>query len=88
MVLAEKLLKNDLHDGMHREAMLGFSYRLGFFLHDDQVPSFYLQARKECLSSITHHHFHIGIISPVLPKPYQQKAVVCASPESNDEGRL
>lgn len=37
VVLAEKLLKNDLHDGMHRETMLGFSYRLGFFFHDDQI---------------------------------------------------
>ena len=40
MVLEEKLLKNDLHNGMHRETMLGFSYLLGFFLHDDQVRSF------------------------------------------------
>ena len=40
VVLEEKLLKNDLHNGMHRETMLGFSYLLGFFLHDDQVRSF------------------------------------------------
>ncbi|MXQ98766.1 hypothetical protein E5288_WYG018307 [Bos mutus] len=37
VVLEEKLLKNDLHNGMHRETMLGFSYLLGFFLHDDQL---------------------------------------------------
>lgn len=37
VVLEEKLLKNDLHQGMHRETMLGFSHLLGFFLHDDQV---------------------------------------------------
>uniref|UniRef100_A0A8D1YFW0 Stabilin-2 n=1 Tax=Sus scrofa TaxID=9823 RepID=A0A8D1YFW0_PIG len=37
VVLEEKLLKNDLHTGMHRETMLGFSYLLGFFLHSDQL---------------------------------------------------
>ncbi|CAH7321829.1 stabilin-2 [Phodopus roborovskii] len=37
VVLGEKLLKNDLHNGMHRETMLGFSYLLGFFLHNDQL---------------------------------------------------
>lgn len=37
VVLEEKLLKNDLHNGMHRDTMLGFSYLLGFFLRDDQV---------------------------------------------------
>ncbi|XP_048212984.1 stabilin-2 isoform X1 [Perognathus longimembris pacificus] len=37
VVLEEKLLKNDMHNGMHRETMLGFSYLLGFFLHDDQL---------------------------------------------------
>ncbi|XP_045021332.1 stabilin-2 isoform X2 [Bubalus bubalis] len=37
VVLEEKLLKNDLYNGMHRETMLGFSYLLGFFLHDDQL---------------------------------------------------
>ncbi|KAH0516419.1 Stabilin-2 [Microtus ochrogaster] len=37
VVLEEKLLKNDLHNGMHRETMLGFSYLLGFFLHNDQL---------------------------------------------------
>ncbi|XP_029420010.1 stabilin-2 [Nannospalax galili] len=37
VVLEEKLLKNDLHNGMHWETMLGFSYLLGFFLHNDQL---------------------------------------------------
>ncbi|KAM6216453.1 stabilin-2 [Rhynchocyon petersi] len=37
IVLEEKLLKNDLHNGMHRETMLGVSFLLGFFLHGDQV---------------------------------------------------
>ncbi|XP_026355575.2 stabilin-2 isoform X2 [Ursus arctos] len=37
VILEEKLLKNDLHHGMHRETMLGFSYLLGFFLHNDQL---------------------------------------------------
>ncbi|XP_032155422.1 stabilin-2 [Sapajus apella] len=37
VVLEEKLLKNDLHNGMHRETMLGVSYLLGFFLRNDQI---------------------------------------------------
>uniref|UniRef100_A0A8C9BB91 Stabilin-2 n=1 Tax=Phocoena sinus TaxID=42100 RepID=A0A8C9BB91_PHOSS len=37
VVLEEKLLKNDLHNGMHRETMLGVSYLLGFFLRNDQL---------------------------------------------------
>uniref|UniRef100_A0A8C2NPX9 Stabilin-2 n=1 Tax=Capra hircus TaxID=9925 RepID=A0A8C2NPX9_CAPHI len=37
VVLEEKLLRNDLHHGMHRETMLGFSYLLGFFLRDGQL---------------------------------------------------
>ncbi|XP_038544387.1 stabilin-2 isoform X2 [Canis lupus familiaris] len=37
VVLEEKLLRNDLHSGMHRETMLGFPYLLGFFLQDGQL---------------------------------------------------
>uniref|UniRef100_A0A673TU02 Stabilin-2 n=1 Tax=Suricata suricatta TaxID=37032 RepID=A0A673TU02_SURSU len=37
VVLEEKLLKNDLHNGMHRETMLGFSFLVGFFLRNDQL---------------------------------------------------
>uniref|UniRef100_A0A8B9P306 Stabilin 2 n=1 Tax=Apteryx owenii TaxID=8824 RepID=A0A8B9P306_APTOW len=37
IVLDEKLLKNDLHNGMHRETMLGFSYQVGFFLHNSEL---------------------------------------------------
>uniref|UniRef100_A0A8C5UMP2 Stabilin 2 n=1 Tax=Malurus cyaneus samueli TaxID=2593467 RepID=A0A8C5UMP2_9PASS len=37
VVLGEKLLKNDLHNGMHRETLLGFSYQIGFFLHNSQL---------------------------------------------------
>uniref|UniRef100_A0A672US94 Stabilin 2 n=1 Tax=Strigops habroptila TaxID=2489341 RepID=A0A672US94_STRHB len=37
IVLGEKLLKNNLHNGMHRETMLGFSYQVGVFLHDGQL---------------------------------------------------
>jgi len=37
ILIDEKLLKNDLHNGMHRETMLGYSYHVGFFLHDSQV---------------------------------------------------
>ncbi|KAB1270060.1 Stabilin-2 [Camelus dromedarius] len=37
VVLEEKLLKNDLHNGMHRNTMLGSSYPLGFFLRNDQL---------------------------------------------------
>ncbi|PKU27797.1 stabilihypothetical protein [Limosa lapponica baueri] len=36
IVLEDKLLKNDLHNGMHRETMLGSSYWVGFFLHNGQ----------------------------------------------------
>ncbi|XP_019370885.1 PREDICTED: stabilin-2 isoform X2 [Gavialis gangeticus] len=37
IVLEEKLLKSDMHNGMHRETMLGFSYQVGFFLQNDQL---------------------------------------------------
>uniref|UniRef100_A0A8C3JY96 Stabilin 2 n=1 Tax=Calidris pygmaea TaxID=425635 RepID=A0A8C3JY96_9CHAR len=37
IVLEDKLLKNDLHNGMHRETMLGPSYWVGFFLHNGQL---------------------------------------------------
>ncbi|XP_077195862.1 stabilin-2 [Paroedura picta] len=37
IVLEEKLFKNDLHNGMFRDTMLGFSFRVGFFMHDAQV---------------------------------------------------
>ncbi|XP_060050274.1 stabilin-2 isoform X2 [Erinaceus europaeus] len=37
VIMEEKLLRNDLHNGMHRETMLGFSFQLGFFLHHDQL---------------------------------------------------
>ncbi|XP_021114057.1 stabilin-2 isoform X2 [Heterocephalus glaber] len=37
VVLKEKLLKSDLHNGMHRESILGPSYHLGFFLRDQQL---------------------------------------------------
>lgn len=53
MVLEEKLLKNDLHNGMHRETMLGVSYLLGFFLRNDQVRSFPLKPTGGCPSSMS-----------------------------------
>ncbi|XP_053114317.1 stabilin-2 isoform X2 [Hemicordylus capensis] len=37
VVLEEKLLKNDMHNGMSRETMLGLSFRVGFFIHDAQL---------------------------------------------------
>uniref|UniRef100_A0A8C9EHP5 Stabilin 2 n=1 Tax=Pavo cristatus TaxID=9049 RepID=A0A8C9EHP5_PAVCR len=37
ILIDEKLLKNDLHNGMHRETMLGYSYNVGFFLHNSQL---------------------------------------------------
>ncbi|XP_051028895.1 stabilin-2 [Acomys russatus] len=37
VVLGETLLKNDLHNGMHRETMLGSSFLLTFVLHNDQL---------------------------------------------------
>lgn len=46
IVLGEKLLKNNLHNGMHRETMLGFSYQVGVFLRDGQVLLFALGWRN------------------------------------------
>ncbi|XP_053572946.1 stabilin-2 isoform X2 [Bombina bombina] len=37
IVLGQQLLKNDLHNGMHRETMLGFSFQIGFFVHSGQT---------------------------------------------------
>ncbi|XP_042323043.1 stabilin-2 isoform X2 [Sceloporus undulatus] len=37
IILEEKLLKNNMHDGMFKETMLGFSFRVGFFIHDAQL---------------------------------------------------
>ncbi|KAM4748832.1 stabilin-2 [Rhinophrynus dorsalis] len=37
IVLGQQLLKNDLHNGMHRETMLGFTFQVGFFIHDGQL---------------------------------------------------
>lgn len=45
-MLDEKLLKNNLHNGMHRETMLGFSYQVGFFLHNSQVLQSALAGRN------------------------------------------
>ncbi|XP_066489358.1 stabilin-2 [Tiliqua scincoides] len=37
IILEEKLFKNDMHNGMFRETMLGLSFSLGFFIHDAQL---------------------------------------------------
>ncbi|KAG8439430.1 hypothetical protein GDO86_005587 [Hymenochirus boettgeri] len=37
IVMGQKLMKNDLQNGMHRETLLGFSFQLGFFIHGDQL---------------------------------------------------
>uniref|UniRef100_A0A670YTZ1 Stabilin 2 n=1 Tax=Pseudonaja textilis TaxID=8673 RepID=A0A670YTZ1_PSETE len=37
IILGEKLLKNDLHNGMFKTTMLGLSFRVGFVIHDDQL---------------------------------------------------
>ncbi|XP_053319635.1 stabilin-2 [Spea bombifrons] len=37
IILGQQLLKNDLHNGMHRETMLGFSFQVGFLTQNDQV---------------------------------------------------
>ncbi|RXM34716.1 Stabilin-2 [Acipenser ruthenus] len=37
IVLSEKLKKQDLQNGIHKETMLGFSYQLGFFLRENQL---------------------------------------------------
>lgn len=56
MVLEEKLLRNDLHSGMHRETMLGFPYLLGFFLQDGQVRSCDFKPRGAGLSPMIRRH--------------------------------
>uniref|UniRef100_H3AR94 Stabilin 2 n=1 Tax=Latimeria chalumnae TaxID=7897 RepID=H3AR94_LATCH len=38
IILEDKLMKKDLHNGMHRETMLGFSYQVGFFIRNEKVP--------------------------------------------------
>ncbi|CAI5786179.1 stabilin-2 isoform X1 [Podarcis lilfordi] len=37
VILEEKLLKNDMHNGMFKETMLGLSFRVGFIIHDGQL---------------------------------------------------
>ncbi|MEE6480097.1 hypothetical protein FKM82_012459 [Ascaphus truei] len=37
IVMGQQLLKNDLHNGMHRETLLGFSFQVGFFVHNGQL---------------------------------------------------
>ncbi|KAG8138247.1 hypothetical protein E2320_004156 [Naja naja] len=37
IILGEKLLKNDLRNGMIKTTMLGLSFRVGFVIHDDQL---------------------------------------------------
>ncbi|KAG9490521.1 hypothetical protein GDO78_006061 [Eleutherodactylus coqui] len=37
ILLGEQLMKNDLHEGMHRKTMLGTSFQVGFFTHNRQV---------------------------------------------------
>nr|XP_033807631.1 stabilin-2 isoform X2 [Geotrypetes seraphini] len=37
IILGERLLKDDLHSGMHRETMLGSSYEVEFFINKDQL---------------------------------------------------
>uniref|UniRef100_UPI00398F750A stabilin-2-like n=1 Tax=Pristiophorus japonicus TaxID=55135 RepID=UPI00398F750A len=37
VILGQKLMAADMHTGMHRETMLGFSFQVGFFRRDDQL---------------------------------------------------
>ncbi|XP_067855433.1 stabilin-2-like isoform X2 [Heptranchias perlo] len=37
VILDQKLMKSDMHNGMHRETMLGFSFQIGFFRRNDQL---------------------------------------------------
>uniref|UniRef100_A0A8C5M7K7 Stabilin 2 n=1 Tax=Leptobrachium leishanense TaxID=445787 RepID=A0A8C5M7K7_9ANUR len=37
IILGEQLMKNDLNNGMHRETMLGISFQIGFFIHNNEV---------------------------------------------------
>ncbi|XP_069760369.1 stabilin-2 isoform X2 [Narcine bancroftii] len=37
VILAQKLMEKDMHNGMHRETMLGFSFQVGFFQRNGQL---------------------------------------------------
>ncbi|XP_048463436.1 stabilin-2-like isoform X1 [Rhincodon typus] len=37
IILDQKLMKSDMHNGMHRETMLGFSFQVGFFCRNDEL---------------------------------------------------
>ncbi|XP_062914458.1 stabilin-2 isoform X2 [Mobula hypostoma] len=37
VILAQKLTQSDMHNGMHRETMLGFSFQVGFFRRNGQL---------------------------------------------------
>ncbi|XP_007893639.2 stabilin-2 [Callorhinchus milii] len=37
IILDQKLMESDLHNGMHRETMLGISYQVGFFHKENQL---------------------------------------------------
>uniref|UniRef100_A0A8D0G4I7 Stabilin 2 n=1 Tax=Sphenodon punctatus TaxID=8508 RepID=A0A8D0G4I7_SPHPU len=61
IVLEEKLLKNDLHNGMHRETMLGFSYQVGFFFQNGQVS----KCRKHRLHHLSYKMYVALILKNV-----------------------
>ncbi|XP_055506603.1 stabilin-2 isoform X2 [Leucoraja erinacea] len=37
VILGQKLMESDMHNGMHRETMLGFSFQVGFFQRRGQL---------------------------------------------------
>ncbi|XP_040200207.1 stabilin-2 [Rana temporaria] len=37
IILGQQLMKNDMHEGMHRETLLGFSYQIGFFMRNGEL---------------------------------------------------
>lgn len=83
VVLEEKLLKNDLHNGMHRDTMLGFSYLLGFFLHNDQVWLFNKTHEQVSLllSTLLSH------LPPVLLSLINKEGLLLLDQRAVDKGR-
>lgn len=39
IILGQQLMKNDMHEGMHRETLLGSSYQVGFFMRNGEVTT-------------------------------------------------
>ncbi|KAJ8333295.1 hypothetical protein SKAU_G00421910 [Synaphobranchus kaupii] len=63
IILAEKLMKNDLRNGAYKETMLGFSFQVGVFLRDGNV---FINAAQVELSDVETSKGVIHGLSAVL----------------------